>query len=70
MPRQRVVANDTSPERAGVSEVSGDAGHGARQILFLPTHRAQIVAPIGGGRASSGCSTLSVGELERGAVPE
>ena len=68
--RSRAAARDTTPERAGVSEVSGDAGHGARQILFLPTHRAQIGAPSGGGRASSGCSTLSVGELERGAVPE
>ena len=70
LPRQRFIVIDTRRSVRECRMILRDAGHGARRLMFLPTHRALIGAPGGGGRASSGCSMLSVWELERGAVPE
>ena len=41
--RSRAAARDTTPERAGVSEISRVAGRAT--LSFLPTHRAQWFTP-------------------------
>ena len=41
--RSRAAARDTTPERAGVSEMSRVAGRA--MLSFLPTHRAQWFTP-------------------------
>ena len=41
--RSRAAARDTTPERAGVSEISRVAGRVT--LSFLPTHRAQWFTP-------------------------
>ena len=46
--RSRAAARDTTPERAGVSEISRVAGRAT--LSFLPTHRAQWLRLSGGPR--------------------
>ena len=60
--RSRAAARDTTPERAGVSEISRVAGRAT--LSFLPTHRAQWFTPE---RRAEGLAPVAL-HCRRGAV--